>query len=86
MKRRTSLSKKLAKKDTIQESVKKKMFYVGHPRVMQPTDAWAKPTLFEAINHAKRLLEDDTENEFFVVVKVVRIVRRQRMPVLVEKV
>lgn len=60
-----------------------KRFYVGSNRMA--TD-WPKATLFEAVAHAKRLLDEDPDMQQAIVVQIVRVVRRQSTPLIVEKV
>ena len=67
-----------------------KKFYVGS-RTMNPNSSdgrryqeWAKKTLQEAIDHAKSLAEETEEDQ--IVVQIVRIVRKQKTPLIVEKV
>lgn len=61
-------------------------FYVAHPKVSRPGDTWAKATLADAVAHARKLLDQDATAEYQLVVKVVRVVRRQMTPIIVEKV
>lgn len=62
----------------------KRQFYVGHPRVVeaQRNDNWGKTSLDEAVAHARQRVEQTGETQY--VVKVIRVVRPQKVPVLVE--
>lgn len=61
-------------------------YYVAHPRMKSPTNDWAHATEEEAIEHAKSLLEADPHTEFQFIVKIIRVVRKQRTPITVESV
>lgn len=61
----------------------KKKYYVGAERL---TLGWSKATLAEAIAHAKQILNENTDREEATIVQVVRVVRRQRVPLVVEKI
>lgn len=71
------------------------LFYVGHPKISAAisrgfNDPWTKATEEEAVEHAKKLLNEDsihrpTSRECYVVVKIVRIIRRKRSPIEVVK-
>ncbi len=70
-----------------------KRFYVGANKVFDTKEfgemcgkSWAKSTLEEAINHAKKILEDKPEQEYAFVVQIIRVVRRKQQPLVVEKV
>ena len=66
----------------------KNKFYVSSPRMHANNTAhqtWGKPTLSEAIDHAKEVLEENPDHEYEYVVQIVRVIRRQKMPVIVEK-
>lgn len=65
-------------------------YYVAHPKMVRDlnstTPVWAHPTLAAATEHAQNLLAKfPTVNEHLIV-KVVRRVRRQALPAVVEKV
>lgn len=47
---------------------------------------WTRPTLAAAVQHAENILNENTELESVVIVQAVRIVRRKRSPIVVEKV
>lgn len=61
----------------------KKRFYVGSVSTITNGD-WTHRTIEEAIEHAKRLVEDSDEEQY--IVQVIRVVRRKSTPVIVEKV
>ena len=68
-------------------------FYVASDRVTtereqsnQPLNRWTKKTLAEAIKHAEELLEKEPHQEFKAIVQIIRIVRRKRAPIVVERV
>jgi hypothetical protein len=67
-----------------------KKFYVGSPK-MNPLGSdgssyamWAKDTLEKAVQNAKELCEETGEPQ--IVVQIVRVVKPQKVPILVEKV
>lgn len=65
----------------------KKRFYVAADRVTSYGSDWAHETLDEAIEHAKSLLDGDPHGvDTKYVVEVIRCVRRQKTPVVVEKI
>ena len=47
---------------------------------------WAKNTVAQAIDHARELLEKDPAREHVAIVKVIKLVRRKKMPIIVEDV
>ena len=51
-----------------------------------PTARWTKPTLEDAIEHAEAILEKEPRREHVAIVRIVRIVRRKKAPLIVEKV
>lgn len=61
----------------------KKKFYVGS-QAMKTNNDWAHSTLNGAIEHAKKLAEESDEDQ--IVVQIIRVVRRQKSPIIVEKV
>lgn len=65
-----------------------KKFYVGANKVFIPSSfngqTWAKRTESEAIEHAKQLLEASPNQEFAFIVKVIKVVKRDRPPYKVE--
>ncbi len=68
-----------------------KKFYVGANKVFDTHaygelcgKTWAKKTEAEAIEHAKEILEKNPRQEFAFVVKVIKIVKRDRPPYKVE--
>lgn len=63
-----------------------KLFYVAHPKIGGYGDEWSKTSLEAAVRHAKDLLEREPAREHMLVVQVVRVVRRQKLPLLVERV
>lgn len=65
------------------EQIKANRFYVGHPRIFR--DNWGHPTIEEATQHAKDLLEDHDRQETFIV-QIVRVVTRRPTPLVVKEV
>lgn len=65
------------------ESIAKNKFYVGSPRAIDQN--WGHRTLVKAVEHAGQLLDEQDMEETFVV-QIVRVVRRKRAPVEVQKV
>lgn len=65
------------------KTLKANRFYVGSPQTLRGA-GWGKPTLAEAVEHAKQLLESTGEEQF--VVQIVRVVRKKEQPVVVETV
>lgn len=66
-----------------------KKFYVGSNKVFGNTDngrSWAKKTETEALSHARRVMEEHPDQEYCFIVKIVKVIRRQKQPLLVEKV
>ena len=62
-----------------------KKFYVGSRSMIDGSrNGWAKKTLNEAIQHAKELCNETEEEQ--IVVQIVRIVRPQKRPIIVEKI
>lgn len=68
-----------------------KKFYVGANKVFNTHDygpltgeTWAKKTEAEAIEHAKQILEEKPDQDFAFVVKVIKVIRRKRVPLVVE--
>lgn len=57
-------------------------YYVGSPMAMRSD--WAKKSFEDAVAHATKLCEADSEEHF--VVKVVAIVRPKQRPVTVERI
>jgi hypothetical protein len=57
-------------------------FYVAHPKILRPDDWWAKATLEEATEHATKLTNLSDKPK--AIVQIVRIVRPQPKPVIVE--
>jgi len=65
-------------------------FYIGADHIARSietgkNDPWTKSTLLEAIKHAEKVLDDEDRN-VVVVVQIVRIVRRRKAPIVIEKV
>ncbi len=58
-------------------------YYVG---LFPLKPGWGKDSLKAATEHAESLLKENHREEFYRVVKVVRIVRRAQVPVVVEEV
>jgi hypothetical protein len=75
-------------------------FYIGHPKITSEAEQgqmndpamasqpvrWTRATLEDAIKHAELRLEANPKEDHCVIVQVIRIVRRKRAPVIVEKV
>jgi hypothetical protein len=63
-----------------------KRFYVASKATVENTNGknWMKPTLDEAIEHARDLCEDTDAVQY--VVQVVKVVKPERKPVTVEDV
>lgn len=59
-----------------------KKFYVGKPNVVN--SEWTHSTLAGAIEHGKNLASEQEEDQ--IIVQVVRVIRVQKRPVIVEKV
>ncbi len=56
---------------------------------MSPLDRggkWTRKDLASAVEHARRILNDDPNKDHVAVVQIVKIVRRQVAPVIVENV
>jgi hypothetical protein len=62
--------------------IKANRFYVGSERALRT--GWGKPTLAEAVEHAKKLQAETGEDQF--VVQIVRVVKKKEQPVIVEAV
>ena len=64
----------------------KNRFYVASRNTVLGIDArnWAKETLEEAIEHAREICEESDKEQY--VVQVVKVIKPQRKPVLVEDV
>lgn len=64
----------------------KKRFYVGsrsmHPDGNRYND-WAHDSLEKAIKHAKEVAEENEEDQ--IVVEIVRVVERKKVPLIVRK-
>lgn len=76
----TLQTKHKEKKMFDKKTLKANRFYVGSPRALR--DGWGKPTLAEAVEHAKAQLESTGEDQF--VVQIVRVVKKKEQPVVVE--
>lgn len=67
----------------------KRKFYVASPTMVRDcqegSGGWAKETLRDAIQHAAKIIES-SEQDVVLVVEVVAVVRKQRAPVVVERV
>jgi len=65
------------------------LYYVGAGHVADAilqgnNDSWTHPTLDKAIKHATNIIECDKDKEIVIVVKIVTIVRRKKIPVSIE--
>ena len=61
----------------------KRKFYVAAPAMINDPRGWRHGTLKDAVEHGKRLIESQQQEEVLVV-KVVRILRRRPAPIVVE--
>lgn len=66
----------------------KRPYYIGHPKMLREatTDSgmWAKPTLADVIEQARERVQTTGEDQ--IIVKVIKVVRRQVAPIVVEDV
>lgn len=69
--------------NTIPKNLKKR-YYVGSLSVFGPNNPHLKATVNEAIADAKQKLDETGDDQF--VVQIIRVVRKQAIPILVEKV
>jgi len=65
------------------DKIKRNKFYVGAEGALDRN--WGHPTLPKAINHAEQLMDEQGRDEMFVV-QIIRVVRRRKAPVEVERV
>lgn len=70
------------KKVMDKKALKANRFYVGSERALRT--GWGKPTLAEAVEHAKQLQAETGDDQF--VVQIVRVVKKKEQPVIVEAV
>ncbi len=62
-----------------------KKFYVGSRTMIDGSRLdWPHTTLNGAIEHAKKLAEESDQDQ--IVVQIIRLVRRQKTPIIVEKI
>jgi hypothetical protein len=63
---------------------KLKKFYVGKPEVVEGTNynSWGRQTLPEAIEHAKKLVQESGKPAY--IVKVIKVVRKKEQPLVIE--
>lgn len=66
------------------------LFYAGAENIanaifIKENDAWTRPTLEAAIEHGEELMESDGRN-CVIIVKIVRILRRAKNPIIIEKI
>lgn len=47
-------------------------------------DSWAKPTLEAAIEHGRKILDEDRSKDEVFIIQIIRRVRRKDQPVVVE--
>lgn len=77
----------MATKQTVKPMAKDKIqrnkFYVGAHSVLNWN--WGHPTLPQALKHAEKLMDENGSEEVFVV-QIIRVVRRRKATVEVEKV
>jgi hypothetical protein len=74
---------KTQQKQTRNDKIKRNKFYVGAESALDRN--WGHPTLPKAIAHAEELMEEQGRDEMFVV-QIIRVVRRRKAPVEVERV
>lgn len=79
---RKRAAKKRAKKE--EKPAKQRRFYIAHPKISDPKDTWAKPTLAAALKHAEEHLATHPDVDHVLIVKVIRRVRRQPMPLVID--
>ena len=70
--------------------VKLNKFYVGAEHIAQAIfdgrqDSWTSPSLEAAIAKGKQILEDD-DKDCVIIVQIFRVIRRQKSPIVVQKV
>lgn len=70
-------------KQTRADKITRNKFYVGAESALDRN--WGHPTLPKAIAHAEELMNEQDRDEMFVV-QIIRVVRRRKMPVEVERV
>lgn len=65
-------------------------FYIGHPKMSADARAinpqWAKRTMEEAVLQAVKFLEDNEKIEECLIVEIVKTVRRQKRPIVIENI
>lgn len=62
-------------------------YYVASDRAFEQrwnNVSWAKDTLDEAVEHARKILEKNPEKESCIIVKTIKVVRRMQVPVIIE--
>lgn len=72
-----------AQKSQLADKIKRNKFYVGAESALERN--WGHPTLAKAVAHAEELMEEQDQEQVFVV-QIIRVVRRRRMPAEVVKV
>ena len=65
---------------------KTKKFYVASDTMSNDIRGWRKETLEAAVEHAQSILERNPIQEECLIVRVVAVVKRRKLPVLVEKI
>lgn len=80
---RQTMQSKTQRKQRINDKITRNKFYVGSPRALD--NNWGHPTLAKAVRHAEEVMEEQSLEETFVV-QIIRVVRRRKAPVEVEKV
>lgn len=68
-------------KITFMEANQVKKFYVGSDSPQ--TSGWGKDSVEEAIEHGKKILEDDPKKNKVYIVQVIKIVKRPRPEMIV---
>ena len=77
-------AERVAMKVTIpwtKEEIKDNRFYVGSQRVFRQN--WGHSTVEEAIQHGRELMDEQGEDEAFIV-QIIRVLRRKPTPVIVQ--
>ena len=63
-----------------------RVYYVSHPKIHAKGDTWAKRSLSAALKHAREILANNPSRDVACIVQIIRVVRRPRLPMVVEKV
>lgn len=57
---------------------------LAHPKNYSTSAHWTRKDLKGAIDHAKQILENNPNQEHVAIVKIIRVVRREKTPLVVE--